>query len=134
MVDQETKAVAAEQLEEIPIFLATATSVVSQLKNRLQQQYERAYPELGDIIRYVIDEEEANAWNLLSLAPHLFLPDLVEAHMARAEHCSDCFQQPKHSECYHVSRIDRFIKRNPDVTLRSQVVNLIRGNPLDQLL
>lgn len=74
---------AAEQLEEIPIFPAPATSVVSQLKNRLQQQYEQAYPELGDIIRYVIDEEEANAWNLLSLAPHLFLPDLVEAHMAQ---------------------------------------------------
>jgi hypothetical protein len=77
------KAVAAEQLEEVPIFLATATSVVSQLKNRLQQQYERVYPGLGDIIRYVIDEEEANAWNLSSLFPHLFLPDLVEAHMAQ---------------------------------------------------
>ena len=74
---------AAEQLEEVPIFLATATSVISQLKNRLQQQYEQAYPELGDIIRYVIDAEEANAWNLLSLSPHLFLPDLVEAHMAQ---------------------------------------------------
>jgi hypothetical protein len=74
---------AAEQLEEVPIFLATATSVISQLKNQLQQQYEQAYPDLGDIIRYVIDEEEANAWDLSSLSPHLFLPDLVEAHMAQ---------------------------------------------------
>jgi hypothetical protein len=78
-----TKAVAAEQLEEVPIFLATVTSMVSQLKNRLQQQYEQAYPGLGDIIRYVIDEEEANAWALSSLSPHLFLPNLVEAHMAQ---------------------------------------------------
>jgi len=78
-----TKAVAAEQLEEVPIFLATVTSVISQLKNRLQQQYERAYPDLGDIVQYVIDEEEANAWNLSSLFPHLVLPDLVQAHMAQ---------------------------------------------------
>ena len=73
---------AAEQLEEVPIFLATVTSVISQLKNRLQQQYEQAYPGLRDIIRYVIDAEEANAWALSSLSPHLFLPDLVETHMA----------------------------------------------------
>jgi hypothetical protein len=59
------------------------TSVVSQLKNQLQEQYEQAYPGLGGIIRYVIDEEEANAWALSSLSPHLFLPDLVEAHMAQ---------------------------------------------------
>jgi hypothetical protein len=78
-----TKAVAAEQLEEVPILLATVTSVISHLKNQLQQQYERAYPDLSDIIRYVIDEEEANAWALSSLSPHLFLPDLVEAHMAQ---------------------------------------------------
>jgi hypothetical protein len=76
-----TKAVPAEQLEEVPILLATVTSVISQLKNQLQQLYERAYPDLSDIIRYVIDEEEANAWALSSLSPHLFLPDLVEAHM-----------------------------------------------------
>jgi hypothetical protein len=78
-----TKAVAAEQLEEVPILLATVTSVISQLKNQLQQQYERAYPDLSEIIRYVIDEEEANAWALSALSPHLFLPDLVEAHMAK---------------------------------------------------
>ena len=74
---------AAEQLEEAPILLATVTSVISQLKNQLQQQYERAYPDLSEIIRYVIDEEEANAWALSALSPHLFLPDLVEAHMAQ---------------------------------------------------
>jgi hypothetical protein len=74
---------AAEQLEEVPISLSTVTSVISQLKNQLQEQYEQALPGLGGIIRYVIDEEEANAWNLLSLFPHLVLPDLVQAHMAQ---------------------------------------------------
>jgi hypothetical protein len=74
---------ATEQLEEVSITLATVTSVISELKNQLQQQYKQAYPGLGDIIRYVIDEEEANAWALSSLSPHLFLPDLVEAHMAQ---------------------------------------------------
>jgi hypothetical protein len=74
---------AAEQLEEVLTSLSTVTSVISQLKNQLQEQYEHALPGLGDIIRYVIDEEEANAWDLSSLSPHLFLPDLVEAHMAQ---------------------------------------------------
>ena len=73
---------AAEQLEEVPIPL-TVISVISELKNQLQQQYEQPYPDLGDIIRYVIDEEEANAWDLSFLSPQLFLPDLVEAHMAQ---------------------------------------------------
>jgi hypothetical protein len=77
------KAVAPEQREEVPISLATVTSVISKLKNQLQQQYEEAYPGLGDIIRYVDDEEEANAWALSSLSPHLFFPGLVEAHMAQ---------------------------------------------------
>ena len=72
-----------QEREIVPVFLEPLTSAVSKLRNRLQQQYEQAYPDLGDIIRYVIDAEEANAWNLLSLSPHLFLPDLVEAHMAQ---------------------------------------------------
>ena len=80
---EETKAAAAQQLEEVPTSLSTVTSVVSQLKNQLQEQYEQAYPGLAGIIRYVIDEEEANAWNLSSLFPHLVLPDLVQAHMAQ---------------------------------------------------
>ena len=43
---------ATEQLEEVSITLATVTSVISELKNQLQQQYKQAYPGLGDIIRY----------------------------------------------------------------------------------
>jgi hypothetical protein len=72
-----------EQPEIAPVFLETLTSAVSKLKSRLQQQYEQVYPDLGDIIRYVVDEEEASAWNRSPLSPHLVLPDLVEALMAQ---------------------------------------------------
>jgi hypothetical protein len=68
------------QPEANAVFLQTLTSAVSKLKNRLQRHYEQAYPGLGDLIRIVLDEEEANAWELSF--PHLFLPDLVEAHIA----------------------------------------------------
>lgn len=54
---------------------------VAALKQRLQHDYEQAYPDLAEIIHLVLDEEEANAWELFF--PHLFLPDLVEAHVAR---------------------------------------------------
>ena len=64
------------------VFLQTLTGAVSDLKNRLQRGYEQAYPGLGNVIRIVLDEEEEKAWDLSSF-PHLFLPDLVEAHMER---------------------------------------------------
>ena len=64
-----------------PVFLQTVSAAVTQLKQKLQQDYEQAYPELRDIIHLVLHEEEAKAWEL-SLFPHLFLPDLVEAHVA----------------------------------------------------
>jgi hypothetical protein len=64
------------------VFLQTVSAAVTQLKQKLQQDYERVYPDLGDIIHLVLDEEEANAWEL-SLFPHLFLPDLVEEHVAK---------------------------------------------------
>jgi len=70
-----------QQSESSTVFLQTLTGALSELKNRLQQDYEQAYPGLGDIIRIVLDEEEANAWELSF--PHLFLPDLVEAHIAK---------------------------------------------------
>jgi len=70
-----------QQPEANPVFLQTLTSAVSKLKNRLQRDYEQAYPGVGDLIRIVLDEEEANAWELSF--PHLFLPDLVEAHITR---------------------------------------------------
>jgi hypothetical protein len=63
-------------------FLQNLPGAVSKLKNRLQRDYEQAYPGLRDLIRIILDEEEAKAWNLSSF-PHLFLPDLVEAHIAQ---------------------------------------------------
>jgi hypothetical protein len=66
------------QLE--PVFLQTVSVAVAQLKQRLQQDYEQAYPDLREIIHLVLDDEEANAWEL-SLFPHLLLPDLVEARL-----------------------------------------------------
>ena len=71
------------QLEAaLTIFLQTVSAAVTQLKQRLQQDYEQVYPGLGEIIHLVLDEEEAKAWEL-SLFPHLFLPDLVEEHVAK---------------------------------------------------
>ena len=58
------------------------TGAVSHLKDRLQRRYEHAYPGFGDIIRIVLDKEEARAWDL-SPFPHLFLPDLVEEHITQ---------------------------------------------------
>ena len=65
-----------------PVFLQTVSAALTQLKQNLQFDYEQAYPGLGEIIRLVLDEEETNAWKL-SLFPHLLLPDLVEAHVAK---------------------------------------------------
>jgi hypothetical protein len=64
-----------------PAFPQTVSAAVTQLKHRLQTDYEQAYPDLREVIHLVLDEEEANAWKL-SLFPHLLLPDLVEMHIA----------------------------------------------------
>jgi len=71
-----------QQPEANAVFLQILNGAVSDLKNRLQQDYERAYPGLGNVVRIVLDEEEERAWDLSSF-PHLLLPDLVEAHMER---------------------------------------------------
>jgi len=70
-----------EHPEPTAVFLQTVTAAVSELKNQLQQDYERTYPGLGEIVRIVLDEEEAKAWEL-SFFPHMFLPDMVKAHIA----------------------------------------------------
>jgi len=62
------------------VFLQTVSVALRQLKQRLQQGYEQAYPNLREIVQLILDEEEAKAWEL-SLFPHLLLPDLVEAHI-----------------------------------------------------
>jgi len=70
-----------EHLEPTVVFIQRVTAAVSELKDHLQKDYERTYPGLGEIIRIVLDEEEAKAWEL-SFFPHLFLPDMLEAHIA----------------------------------------------------
>jgi hypothetical protein len=79
--DRENQMKTKEHLEAIAAFIQRVTAAVSELKDHLQQDYERTYPDLGEIIRIVLDEEEAKAWEL-SFFPHLFLPDMVEAHIA----------------------------------------------------
>ena len=70
-----------EQSQATVVFLRKLTAAVAELKEQLQHDYEQLYPGLGEIIRIVLDDEEAKAWEL-SFFPHLFLPDLVEAHIA----------------------------------------------------
>jgi hypothetical protein len=70
-----------EHLEATAVFIQRVTAAVSELKDHLQQDYERTYPNLSEIIRIVLDEEEAKAWEL-SFFPHLFLPDMIDAHIA----------------------------------------------------
>jgi len=71
-----------QQTEVNAVFLQTLTGAILDLKNRLQQDYEQAYPGLRNVIRIVVDREEEKAWDLSSF-PHLLLPDLVETHMER---------------------------------------------------
>ena len=70
-----------EHPEPTAVFFQRVTAAVSELKDQLQQGYERTYPGLREIIRIILDKEEARAWDL-SFFPHLFLPDMVEAHIA----------------------------------------------------
>ena len=66
------------------VFLQTIAVAVAQLKQRLQHDYEQAYPNLREVIRLVLDEEEAKAWEL-TLFPHLLLPDLVDERIANLD-------------------------------------------------
>src|SRR5947209_15826045 len=71
-----------DQQSDAAVFLQTVSVAIAQLKQRLQLDYEQAYPELREIVHLVLDEEETRAWEL-SLFPHLLLPDLVEAHIEK---------------------------------------------------
>jgi hypothetical protein len=64
------------------VFPNLVSVALTRLKQRLQQDYERTYPDLREIVHLVLDEEESKAWDL-SPFPHLLLPDLVEAHIAQ---------------------------------------------------
>lgn len=63
------------------VFLQTVSVALAQLKQRLQKEYQQgSYPDLSELIRIVLDQEEARAWEL-TFFPHLLFPDLVEAHL-----------------------------------------------------
>jgi hypothetical protein len=57
-------------------------AALAELKQQLQRDYEKAHPQLREIIHLILDQEESRAW-ALSGFPHLLLPDLVEAHIAQ---------------------------------------------------
>jgi hypothetical protein len=78
-----------EDFEATVVFIQRVTAAVSELKDHLQKECERTYPGLGKIIRKVLDEEEAKAWEL-SFFPHLFLPDMLEAHIANLRRLGVC--------------------------------------------
>jgi hypothetical protein len=63
-------------------FLQKIVTALGQLKQQLQHDYEKAYPQSREIIRFVLDQQESRAWELSGF-PHLLLPDLVEAHLAQ---------------------------------------------------
>jgi hypothetical protein len=57
--DRENQMKTEEHLEPTAVFMRRVTAAVSELKDHLQQDYERTYPDLREIIRIVLDEEEA---------------------------------------------------------------------------
>ena len=88
---------------ELTGFLQTVSVAIRQLKQQLQRDYEKAYPQLRDIIHLVVDEEESRARDL-SLFPHLLLPDMVEAHLAslnlRPDHTRHCEREQHKVQTY----------------------------------
>ena len=57
-----------------PVFLQTVSVALAQLKQRLQQEYEQAYPDLREIIHLVLDDEEANAETMTAPKLPFLLP------------------------------------------------------------
>jgi hypothetical protein len=72
-----------DQPQETASITAQIVSLaIRRLKKRLLRYYQKTYPDSGEIIRGMIDEEEAKAWEI-SFLPHLILPDLVEARIGK---------------------------------------------------
>ena len=65
-------------------FRERLTKALADLKRRLQSRYERLHPEHSELVREVVAEAEAAAWDM-SAFPHLVLPDLVEVRMAQLD-------------------------------------------------
>ena len=64
----------------LSVFRERLTTALADLRHRLQAHYERLHPDHCDVVREVVAEAEATAWDL-SPFPHLVLPDLVEVRM-----------------------------------------------------
>jgi len=72
-----------DQLQEpASLFPKMVSLALGRLKKQLQHDYQKAYPDSGEIIHLVLDEEEAKACEI-SFFPHLILPDLVDARIAQ---------------------------------------------------
>src|SRR5438067_8433638 len=100
---------ADELTNRTAIFPNIVSVALVRLKQRLQQDYERAYPDLREIIHLVLDEEESKAWKLSSF-PHLLLPDLVEAHVANLNLRP---AETKHDDVFAPHRFDQIENYEP---------------------
>jgi hypothetical protein len=68
--------------EPAPIFAQMVSVALGRLKKRLQRYYQKAYPDSGEIIHRMIDEEETKA-RAISFFPHLILSDLVDERIGK---------------------------------------------------
>ena len=91
------------------VFLQMVAIALGHLRQQLQHDYERAYPDLREIIHLVLDEEESRAWNLTSF-PHLLLPDLVQAHVAQLNLRP---AKTKHADVFAKHEDDQFEDNQP---------------------
>lgn len=57
------------------------TAAIIDLKGRLQEHYERDFPDRSVLIHKAIEQAEELAWR--TSYPHLFLPDLAEEEINR---------------------------------------------------
>ncbi len=63
-------------------------------------------------------------WYFLSHAKHLTGRSLIE--LSFNSRVTNCFQKTNRSESYHVTRVYRDVKRNPNMRLSTKIVNLLR--------
>jgi hypothetical protein len=68
--------------ETAPIFAQMVSVALDRLKKRLKRSYQKAYPDSGEIIHRMIDEEEAKAREIYFF-PHLILSDLVDERIGK---------------------------------------------------
>jgi hypothetical protein len=61
-------------------FCREIVATLGKLKGRLQEKYERAYPDHSQLIHQAVAEAEELAWQ--TSFPHLFLPDFAELRFA----------------------------------------------------